>query len=152
MRKESEFNRVISSSLSKQGGYGYKIPDTFSSSGSRSKAPFDGFGWFGGKAVYWESKFLQDPHAFNFERLEDHQIKYLLDAFENCSFCYALFTIGVNFGRGDIRCFAFKNEELYKIKERKINKQSILKKEFETLPYVKVEKGQVDIKRLLGAI
>lgn len=148
MKNEAEFNRVVSSSLNKS-GYGYKIPDTFSSNGMRSKAPFDGFGWYKGKAIYWESKYLPEVRAFNFDRLENHQIKYLIDAYETVENCVSIFIIGVNFGRGDIRCFVFKNEDLYKIRERKIKKQSLLKKEFEKLPYIKINKGQINIEELI---
>ena len=148
MKNEANFNGIISSSINTK-GYAYKIPDTFSSSGMRSIAPFDGFGWCDGKFLCWEAKYLTEPKAFNFKRLENHQIKSLISAYENIKNCESIFIIGVNFGRADKRCFVFKNKDLYYIKDRKEKGESLLKKEFENLPYFKIKKNQIDIEELL---
>lgn len=148
---ESDFNSIITKSLNSQGGFGFKIPDERSTiTGYHSKNPYDIFGLFEGHFIALESKYLQKPQAFNFNRLENHQIDNLIKAFELCPTAIAVFAIGVNFGRADIRCFFWKNEELYGIRERKLNNKSILKKEFESLNnFVKIKKGQLDMKEIL---
>ena len=108
------------------------------------------FGLFDGHFIAWESKYLQKPSAFNFNNLQEHQIDNLIKAFEICPNAISIFAIGVNFGRADVRCYFWKNEDLYDIKARKDNKKNILKKEFESLDnYIKIKKGQLDIKEIL---
>lgn len=150
--KEREFNTIVSRSLNTLGGFGFKIPDTFASgSYSRSEAPYDGCGYFNKHFVCWESKYLNSPSAFNFNNLKEHQINNLISFYENIpDRCYSLFLIGVNFGRGDIRCFYWINDDLYKIKGRKDNKENILKKDFVVFDnYIKVKKGILDFNEIL---
>lgn len=149
---ESDFNSIVVRSLNQQGGYGYKIPDTFSVySHQRNTAPYDIFGYYNGKFVCCESKWLQKPQAFNLNRLEDHQITNLIKAYELMrGNGISLFVIGVDYGKGDKRVYRWKNEELYNILDRKNNKQSILKKEFEqNEDYIKIYKGLLNIEELL---
>lgn len=149
---ESDFNGIITKSLNSQGGFGFKIPDERSTiTGYHSKNPYDIFGLFEGHFIAWESKYLQKPQAFNFNKLEVHQIDNLIKAFELCPTAISVFAIGVNFGRADVRCYFWKNEELYEIKRRKLNKENIFKKEFESLDnFIKVKKGQLNMKEILG--
>lgn len=151
MKNEAEFNSVVKRSIDLL-GLGHKIPDTFTTTGVRAKAPFDGFGSALNKMIVWESKFLHEPEAFNFKRLEDHQIESLLKVYESFTDkdrVLALFIIGVNFGRGDIRAFIWKNDDLYTIDSRKKESKSILKKEFLSLDnYVKVKKGVIDLESI----
>lgn len=146
---EKEFNTIVSKSLNLK-GYGFKIPDTFvSGTYNRSKSPCDGIGFYNHKFVCWESKYLNEPKSFPFDRLEDHQIKALIDFYENID-CYSLFLIGVNFGRGDNRVFYWMNGDLYKINERKNNKDNIYKKEFLSLDnYIKIKRGVIDFDEIL---
>ena len=148
---ESDFNSIVTKSLNSQGGFGFKIPDERSTlTGFHSKNPYDIFGLFDGHFIAWESKYLQKPSAFNFNNLQEHQIDNLIKAFEICPNAISRFAIGVNFGRADVRCYFWKNEDLYDIKARKDNKKNILKKEFENLDnYIKIKKGQLDIKEIL---
>lgn len=148
---ESDFNGIVTKSLNSQGGFGFKIPDERSTlTGFHSKNPYDIFGIFDGHFIAWESKYLQKPKAFNFNDLQEHQIDNLIKSFELCPNAVSIFAIGVNFGRADTRCFFWKNEELYTIRDRKNNKNNILKKEFEKLDnYIKIRKGQLDIKEIL---
>lgn len=147
--KENDLNSIISRSLNKK-GCGFKIPDTFASgSFNHPKLLYDGIGFYNHKFVCWESKYLNEPKSFPFTRLEDHQIKALLDFYENTD-CYSLFLIGVNFGRGDNRVFYWMNDDLYKINERKNNKDNIYKKEFLSLDnYIKIKKGVIDFDEIL---
>lgn len=151
MKNESEFNNIVVKSLD----FGHKIADTRSSvTFQMNKLPFDGFGVFKdinniGHPVYFESKFLRKPQAFNFSRLEDHQI----DALLKCSLlldnnALILFLICVDFGRADKRVFFFRNMEY--LNQRKINKQSITKKEFENLQnYIPIIKQKIDFNKIL---
>ena len=149
---ESDFNSLVVKSLNNQGGFGYKIPDTFSVySKQRNKAPYDIFGYYKGRFVCCESKWLQKPQSFPFTRLEDHQIENLLKAHEMVENSLSLFLIGVDFGRNDKRVFVWKNTDLYNIDKRKKEKDNIYKKEFESLQnYVKIEKGQVDFEKIIS--
>lgn len=152
---ESEFNSIVTKSFNNQGGYAYKIPDTFSlTTGYHSKNPYDIFGMYKGKFVSWESKYLQKPQAFNFDRLEDHQIDNLIKSFEIMApNVLSVFAIGVDFGRGDKRVFLWSNEDLYNIRERKKSKKSLLKKEFESLDnYVKIRKGEIPLGEVLEVL
>lgn len=148
---ESDFNSIVTKSLNSQGGFGFKIPDERSTlTGFHSKNPYDIFGIFDGHFIAWESKYLQKPESFNFKELKDHQIDNLIKAFELCPTAVSIFAIGVNFGRADVRCYFWKNEDLYTIKDRKNKRKNIFKKEFESLDnYIKIKKGQLDIKEIL---
>ena len=109
MKNEAEFNTVITKSLT----FGHKISDASNATNFfKARMPFDGFGVFkdknnNGYPVYFESKYLQQPMAFNFNRLEDHQIEALLKCKRVLPNSLSLFIIGVNFGRADIRAFIF---------------------------------------------
>lgn len=133
MRNEREFNSCIGRSLD----WHFKIPDD-----SRCEKPFDGFGILNGQSIYWEAKFLRRPEAFNFSRLEDHQLYHLKKIKELNPEALCLLIIGVVFGRGDIRVFIF--DDLDEIAERKAKKESILKKEWTTKEnYLAVKKGKI---------
>lgn len=135
MRNEQEFNSCIGRSLD----WHFKIPDD-----SRCQKPFDGFGVIGGRPIYWESKFLREPKAFNWNRLEDHQLYHLKEVKKHCPNCMSVLIIGVVFGRGDIRVFVF--DDLEEIEYRKKNGLSILKKEWLTMEdYLSVRYGRVDL-------
>lgn len=150
---ESDFNSIVVRSLKESNGYGYKIPDTFSIyTKQRSQAPYDLFGYSQGKFICCESKWLPKPQAFNLNRLEDHQIENLIKAYEILrENCISLFLIGVDFGRNDKRVFYWKNKDLYIIQDRKINKNNILKKEFESLHnFLPIKKGLFEISNIIN--
>ena len=111
--------------------------------------PFDGIGIVQGRSVYWEAKLLKKPLAFNFSRLEDHQIANLLSVQRLNKDALALFLVCVQFARGDNRVFIFRDMEY--INKRKTEKLSILKKEFESRKnYVKIHKQLINIDELLS--
>lgn len=151
---ESEFNSIVTKSLNNQGGFGFKIPDERSTiTGFHSKNPYDIYGLYKNNFVAWESKWLNKPQAFNFDRLEEHQINNLIKSFELINNCLAVFAIGVDFGRADKRVFIWKNKDLYKIKERKQSKTNIFKKEFEERQnYIKISKGMIDFEQILNML
>lgn len=150
MKKESEFNTVVKKSLDLK-GFGHKISDVGQI--EHGKLPFDGFGCFNDKMVVWESKFLSSPQALNLNRLEEHQIYNLLkvyNSFEDKERVCSLFLVGVVFGRNDIRCFYWKNEDLFILNYRKENKNNILKKEFESIDnFLPIKKGIVDFSEII---
>ena len=140
--KESILNRQIKNSAS----WGFKIPD-----GAMTKLCFDGFGVYKGKAIYWEAKYLPKPKSFNFNRLEAHQIKALLDIEKlNMENNFApLLLIGVNYGHAQVRVYYYK--DMAEIDKRKRNKNNILKKEFDiSTNYVVVKKGLIDFDEILN--
>ena len=149
---EKDFNNLIVKSLNTQGGFGFKIGDQGSTiTGYHQKNPYDLFGYYRGRFVCCESKWLKKPAAFNLNRLEDHQIANLIKAYEMVDNCIALFMIGIDFGRNDKRVFIWKNDDLYKIKERKNNKDNIYKKEFESLTnFIKIEKNSINFDSILN--
>ena len=138
---EAKINTMIRKSLF----WGFKIPD-----GSMGKLPFDIFGVYQGKAIYIETKYLPSPKSFNFHRLEDHQIKALLDIEKlNTEGAFvSLFLVAVNYGRAKIRVYYYK--DMAEIDERKRNKKNILKKEFDSSSnYVVISKGLIDFSAIL---
>lgn len=149
---ESEFNSIVTKSLNKQGGFGFKIPDERSTiTGFHSKNPYDIYGIYKNHFVAWESKWMNKPQAFNFDRLEEHQIDNLIKSFELLDCCLSVFAIGIDFGRNDKRVFIWKNKDLYNIKERKENKNNIYKKEFEERKnYIKISKGLINFDDILN--
>lgn len=148
--KEREFNSIISRSLNIE-GLGFKIPDTFSTGNLKHPSLlFDGFGYFKGNLICWESKYLQKPQAFNFNKLQEHQINNLIGFYENVDSCISLFLIGVNYGRADNRVYYWANEDLYNIRKRKAEADNILKKELDTLTnYLVIKKGVIDFNEIL---
>lgn len=139
MQSERDLNKILTSSLD----VGYKIQDV--GDGVGNKRPFDLFGTFNDRPVYVEGKFKPVPEAFNWSRLEDHQIDYLLKF--DIPNAIACVIIGVVFKRGDIRCFVYCTEEAA---YRKKNNISVTKKEFmNDENYVKVEKGKVDYNKIV---
>lgn len=146
MKNEAEFNTIVTKSLD----WGFKIPDTGNSVmyAPKNRLPFDGFGAVNGKPVYFESKYLSTVRAFNFNRLEDHQIENLLKLKELMPDALVLFLICVDFGRGDKRVFFFRDMDY--VNQRKMAKDSITKKEFlARRNYVKIKKGLMDFNELM---
>ena len=134
MRNEREFNSCIGRSLD----WHFKIPDD-----SRCEKPFDGFGIVNGKSIYWEAKFIHQPEAFNFHRLEDHQLRNLREIKSLNPDAICIVIIGVVFGRGDIRAFIF--DDLDEIARRKEFNVSIKKKEWlQISDYLKVSSGYLN--------
>ena len=143
--KESIINHNIGKSLD----WYHKIAD-----GAMQKLPFDGFGLYQGKSIYWEAKYLPKPKSFNFHRLEDHQISNLLKIEildQSRKNFVPLLLIAVNFGRADVRVFYYKN--MQEIHERKLAKKNILKKEFESATnYVTIKKGLIDFDKIINEV
>lgn len=146
---EKRLNTIIGNSLD----FKYKIPDMTSMSGFSSPKIFDGIGVYkynnDAWPVYWEAKYLKEPKSFPMSRFEDHQcsnLKIIQDLLGKKALCVLL--IGVSFGRGDLRVYYY--DDMHALESRKLNKQNILKKEFEaSINYVKVKNGKIDFLEIL---
>jgi penicillin-binding protein-related factor A (putative recombinase) len=137
---EQQLNTTIGTSMD----WHYKIGDA-----GKFKKPFDGVAIHGGKSIYWESKLIKKPQAFNFTRLEDHQIYNLMQVYKLAPDAIPLFLICVQFARGDNRVFVFR--DMPYIAQRKRDRISITKKEFERRKnYVNIHKQLINIDELLA--
>lgn len=151
---EKDINGIIRKSFSEQGDYSFKIPDSGSYIDgfvTHGKSPFDGFAFYKGRFIAFESKYLSSPSAFNLQRIEDHQIDALKKTKQCLDNGIALITLGVKWSPRETRIYAFSNIE--EIEERRNNKNNILKKELEKLDnYVIVKKGIINIEELFKKI
>ncbi len=137
---EAQFNTIVRNSLS----WAHKISDA----GTHGKLPFDGFGMYGSKALYWESKLLPKRMAFNFSRLEEHQLEALREIKAlGGDAVVTILLICVNYGRGDKRVFVY--DDVEELARRKENKLSIKAEEFDNTPFVKIHKAKVDFAAIL---
>lgn len=77
---EKDLNRIIVRSFNSLNeiSIAHKISDEAMQYTSTAKKPFDYFGACGSYLIYGESKFQRGYQSFNFNRLQDHQIKALL--------------------------------------------------------------------------
>lgn len=140
---ERNFTSVVTHTIKAYGGWAYKIPD----SGYDTK-PFDITAIYKGQPLALELKWLTSPKAFNFTRLENHQIANLLEAWK--AGAWAALVIGVDYGRSDKRIFTFANSQLPMIDMRKKQGQSILKKEFNSLPFIPLKNRLFDLEEFLS--
>lgn len=148
---EKELNGIIRKSFAEQGDFAFKIQDSgqyFDGIVSHQKNPYDGFAYYKGKFIAWESKWLPKPMSLNLRRLEDHQIEALQKTRKALNSSIAFFLVGIKWSTRETRVYVF--TDLDYIERRRTNKENILKKEWESLTnYVKVKKGQVDIEELI---
>lgn len=149
--KEKDINSIIRKSFAHQGDYAFKIPDSGSYTDgfvTHTKLPYDGYAYYNGKFIAWESKFLSKPMSLNLQRLEDHQVDALLKTKHCLNESLALFLVGIKWSSRETRIYAFKDIDM--INERRNNKDNILKKEWEQLTnYVTVSKGLIDVDRIV---
>lgn len=96
--------------------------------GTGIQNPFDGFSVMHNLPWYWESKLLKGYKAFNFKKIEDHQIENLLKIKDGLGDnCYSLIILGVFEPRQYFDIFFF---DTGYIMDRIVEgKKSILKKE-----------------------
>jgi penicillin-binding protein-related factor A (putative recombinase) len=127
--KEKDLNTIINNSF-KELGFSHKIADPIGGTGIQN--PFDGFSVLQGKQWYWEAKLLKGYQAFNFNKIENHQLESLrLIEDHSCSHTRCLFIVGIweAYKYTHIYIFDFKY-----IEEKKFDgKKSILKKDFQDL-------------------
>ena len=143
---EAEMNRIVGASLA----FRFKIPD----GGSHGKLPFDGFGIYKptdgeGIAVYWESKNLKRPEAFNFNDLQQHQIDSLRAIAHLSKNVMPFFLVCVDFGRAEKRVYAWRDMDY--LFQRKAEKRNILKKEWMVRKnFVLIKKQLIDFHEIVA--
>ena len=122
--KEKDLNSIINRSFS-QYGFSHKIADGIG--GISVQNPFDGFSVMHNLPWYWESKLLKGYKAFNFKKIEDHQIENLLKIKNGLgNNCCSLIILGVFEPRQYFDIFFFDISYIVKLMNKK---KSILKKE-----------------------
>lgn len=155
MKNEAELCTVIKKSLVD----GYKIPDEsgFQTGAHSSIRCFDGIGMlsadkFGGSNndlnfICWEAKFMKNPGAFSFKRLQPWQNEYL-SKYAKARDVRSLVIVGVDYGRADKRVFVFRWDDnfsdLYNIGF------SIHLKELNKLPYNSISKGVFEFANIIN--
>lgn len=120
---EKDLNSIINRSLSEY-GFSHKIADPMHGTGTQK--PFDGFSVFLNSSWYWESKFLKGYQAFNFKRIESHQMDSLLYIKKELDKVYSLIILGVYYPRKYFDLYFFDIDYIYNLID---SKKSILKKE-----------------------
>ena len=149
--QEKELNGIIRRSFEEQGDYAYKISDSgqyINGAVTHQKNPYDGFAFYKGKFVGWESKWLPKPQALDLQRLQDHQLEALKKTRDCLDCSYALFLVGIKWAARETRVYIF--TDLDDIERRRTNRKNFLKKDFEKMDnYVLVKKGVVNIEELL---
>ena len=101
--KESDINKYFKNFLD----WGYKIPDPPQIAVKiSSKRPFDGFGVYNKRAIYWEGKYLSELKSFNLKHIQPHQQQALEEValIENA---LILIVLGVYVKRGETRIYLF---------------------------------------------
>lgn len=148
---EKDLNAIIRKSFAEQGDYSFKIQDSgFYQNGkvSHQKNPADGFAFYKGDFVAWESKWLSKPSSLNLQRLQDHQLDFLKKTKDCLNSSKALFLVGIKWTSRETRVYAFLNID--EIERRRNNKENFSKKDFEQMTnYVLVKKGIINIEELL---
>lgn len=148
--QEKDINGIIRKSFAEQGDFAFKIQDSgqyFDGVVSHQKNPYDGFAYYKGRFIAWESKFLPKPMSLNLQRLEAHQLDALQKTRKYLNSSVALFLVGIKWSTRETRVYYF--TDLDNIEKRRNNKDNILKKEWEQLTnYIKVSKGQIDLSEL----
>lgn len=147
---EADLNTIVKNSVNETiGGWAYKIPDPQGQQAiSAVQRPYDGFGFLNYSPLYWEGKFQKGYKAFNFKRIEDHQIDNLTIAQvlskKNKIPVYSCVALGVWQSREYFDVFFFDIESLNQLIGS--GKKSILKKELE---HLKVKGMCVPVKKKL---
>lgn len=117
--KESNLNTIIQKSLNRV-AWGFKIPDPMHGTGIQN--PFDLVGVYNHKPLYIESKLIKQEYtSFNFNRIEDHQIRNLtfLKSYLPDSLC--LIAVGYYVPRKLFDVFFFDIDTILNLKSQGIN-------------------------------
>lgn len=144
MSNEASFCTIIVNSLEKY-GLGYKIPDPSGNYAQTSIRCCDIIGRMYDKALYIEAKYNKDLAAFNLNRIEDHQAKYLND-FGKITNAITFIILGVHAGHGDTRAYIFDWNSIKPLYEKGF---SFHAKELGLLPYNEVHKSLFDFENII---
>jgi penicillin-binding protein-related factor A (putative recombinase) len=128
--EESDFSRVIVSSVKDLGGFAFKMPDPSYQEIMRGapKRPYDLYYVLGGITVHVEAKFLKGYQAFSLKRVEDHQYENLLSVSKNTEPLNAIVAIAIWEPRRTYDAFFFTIDLLneLRLKMKSINKKTML--------------------------
>jgi len=144
---EKEVNQIVGTSLA----WHHKPED---GKHLKSKIPFDGYGFYKpadaeGIPVYWESKNLKRPEAFNFNDLQQHQIDNLRAIAHLSKNVIPIFFVCVDFGRMQKRMYFFRDMDY--VYKRKLEKRNILKKEWMVRRnFVLIKKQRIDFDEIVS--
>ena len=148
--KESDLNTIINNSF-KEIGFSHKISDPIGGYGIQN--PFDGFSVIKDKNIYWETKLIKNEYgSFNFNIIEDHQIKALTQIKNENKNNICLILVGYYIPRKLFEVFAFDIELMNELKSK--GKNSLLKKEIMLYKdkAVKISKKKLDCSLLLDNV
>jgi len=128
---ESNFSRIIVSSIKDLGGFAQKMPDPGWAEVARGapKRPYDLYYVYERRTVHVESKFLKGGYqAFNLKRVEDHQYANLLLISKNADPLDAIVAVGVWEPRKIFDAFFFTIQLLDELRGEmtSINKKTLL--------------------------
>lgn len=122
---EATLNSILDRSF-KRIEFHNKIQDAVGGKGLQR--PFDCFGTYDGKPLYYETKLLKKYEAFSFSRIEDHQEANLKLIHKKLNVPnYTLIVLGIYIARKEFKVLFFDSEYIWKLKESGI--KSIKKKE-----------------------
>jgi penicillin-binding protein-related factor A (putative recombinase) len=144
-RKESFFNTVFKNSIieiEKNPCSAYKISDIGGE--ATIQKPFDGFGVFQNKSMYWEAKRVNGVSAFNiknlFEGERGHQMLYM-DMFSKIPDTYTWVVLFCYIPRKSIM-YVFEYDTIKRLYEEGVT--SIKKKNLLCLPFSEIKKEKFD--------
>jgi len=124
---ETDLNKIISDSAYINSGHYHKISDD-----SRTQKPYDGYGIINHLPAYIECKFKKEIDAFNFNKIEPHQLRNLTTIRKELSVPnYSLIVLGLWKSREYFNIMFFDIEYINTLIS--LGKKSILKKELEEL-------------------
>ncbi len=150
--KEKEINTIINNNF-KRFGFSHKIADPMGGTGIQN--PFDGFSVMNNTCMYWETKRLVDYQAFNFRKIEEHQIKNLKLIKDISSYTMCLIILAIWKSHKYLDLFFF--DISYILYNRDIlGKKSILKKELLNFKvnnkYLTVKKKVFDVNKIYDKV
>lgn len=126
--KETEINKIINRELRSQ-GFSHKISDYGGQ--FHGESPFDGFAVTKEGFIYWEAKYMNKLQAFNFGKIENHQLDNMNVIRSLQSKAITIYPVGVFQPRKYFYLFLFDSKLIQYLK--KSEKKSILKKELTIL-------------------
>jgi hypothetical protein len=151
--EESDFSRVIVSSVKDFGGFATKMPDPSWAEVARGapKRPYDLYYVWGGDTTHVETKFLKGYQAFNLKRVEDHQYANLLTISRNAPSLNAIVAVAIWEPRITYDAFFFTIDLLDELRQKitSINKKTLLSLR-ETGKFLEIKKNSLDVSKIRG--
>jgi len=143
--KESNLNTIIQKTLNRK-NWGFKIPDPMHGTGIQN--PFDLVGAYHGKPLYIESKLIKTEHlAFNFNKIEDHQIRNLRYLAESLKESICLVAVGYYVPRKLFNVFFFDIKTILNLKSQGVNslKKKSITQLYQDGLYLPIEYEKIEV-------